>query len=77
MKNLKPLTQKIVDSVLEGQNGIILSYGQPASGKTYTMMGGGERHTDQGLISSALSYIFNKINKRKDKKYKVILLMMG
>ncbi|KAL9653638.1 hypothetical protein ABK040_009115 [Willaertia magna] len=50
--------RKIVDSCLQGYNGVVFAYGQTSSGKTHSVLG----YKDPGLISRAMSHIFDYIN---------------
>lgn len=43
-----------------GINGTIFAYGQTASGKTYTMMGGED---EPGLVKYAVDEVFNAVQK--------------
>ena len=52
--------KKVIDSVLEGFNWIIFTYGQ--TGKTYTMVGDFSNNEKKGIIPRAFDYIFVKIN---------------
>jgi len=56
----------IVESFCDGINGTILTYGQTASGKTYTMQG--DRRV-KGVIQLAIDCIFGKIGKQKDARH--------
>lgn len=49
----------MVLSALEGFNVTIFTYGQTASGKTFTMRGVGD--TNPGIIPLALKEIFNEL----------------
>jgi centromeric protein E len=52
----------IVSSALSGLNGTIFAYGQPSSGKTFTMLGGGLEEPDvHGIIQMAGKDIFSQI----------------
>lgn len=49
------LVAPLVDRVLEGYNGCVFTYGQTASGKTYTMGGPDCAEVDKGSFSLAPS----------------------
>jgi len=48
----------IVDAVLQGYNGTILTYGQTGSGKTHSVMG---TPSDPGLLPRAVQHVFKKL----------------
>lgn len=52
----------IVHSVVEGYHGSVFAYGQTGTGKTYTMHGVKD---DPGIVSQAVSDIFNQITTAK------------
>eukprot|EP00164_Ancoracysta_twista_P000239 GFYU01000341.1.p1 GENE.GFYU01000341.1~~GFYU01000341.1.p1 ORF type:complete len:608 (+),score=194.91 GFYU01000341.1:184-2007(+) len=60
------LADEIVTSTMEGYNGTIFAYGQTASGKTYTMTGGGGA---PGIIPSAIEHIFEFIEEMFARKF--------
>eukprot|EP00826_Nyctotherus_ovalis_P000843 TRINITY_DN10057_c0_g3_i2.p1 TRINITY_DN10057_c0_g3~~TRINITY_DN10057_c0_g3_i2.p1 ORF type:complete len:865 (-),score=328.92 TRINITY_DN10057_c0_g3_i2:560-3154(-) len=51
----------IVESVLEGFNGTILTYGQTSSGKTFTMQGDLDSEHYKGIIPRMVDTVFEKI----------------
>ncbi|XP_066552872.1 kinesin-like protein KIF3C [Amia ocellicauda] len=51
--------QPLVGFVLQGYNGCVITYGSPASGKTYTLQGGSLTGKQRGIISRAAEDIFN------------------
>jgi hypothetical protein len=56
--------KRLIDKCLEGYNGCIFSYGQTASGKTYTMQGPNSltfNNRDRGLIYRAIEHITTHI----------------
>jgi len=56
----------IVHSALRGFNGAIYAYGEPLSGKTFTMYGP-DMHNERGILPRAIEYIFSFISEQKDK----------
>lgn len=50
----------VVQGVIEGINGAILTYGQTGSGKTFTMNGDTQNYEHRGIAPRALSQIFNE-----------------
>ena len=53
-------TLPLVQDVLQGQNGLLFTYGVTNSGKTYTVQGGQEAGT-AGILPRSLDVIFNSI----------------
>ncbi|KAJ9105977.1 hypothetical protein QFC19_003312 [Naganishia cerealis] len=57
-------TLPLVDQALQGESGLMFSYGVSNSGKTYTIQGGGDDKTqgaDRGMIPRSIDVIFNSI----------------
>lgn len=64
--------KKLIDKCLEGYNGCIFSYGQTASGKTYTMQGPDSftfNNRDRGLIYRAIEHITSHIKTSSKKSF--------
>ena len=61
--------KKLIDKCLEGYNGCIFSYGQTASGKTYTMQGIRTNDRDKGLIYRAIEHINSHIQTTSKKSF--------
>lgn len=55
----------LVEEVLDGYNSTIFAYGATGSGKTYTMVGNGEK---PGIMVRAVSDLFNLVELKKSKK---------
>lgn len=53
-------TLPLVKDLLQGQNGLLFTYGVTNSGKTYTVQGGAERGT-AGILPRTLDVIFNSV----------------
>lgn len=53
-------TLPLVKDVLEGQNGLLFTYGVTNSGKTYTIQGGTEEGS-AGILPRTLDVVFNSI----------------
>ena len=61
------VASKLVDDVLNGQNGTVFAYGQTSSGKTYTMEGLNVHEPErQGVIPRIASDLFNKIYQKPE-----------
>ena len=61
------VASKLVDDVLNGQNGTVFAYGQTSSGKTYTMEGLNVHESErQGVIPRIASDLFNKIYQKPE-----------
>uniref|UniRef100_A0A1B6F0N8 Kinesin-like protein n=1 Tax=Cuerna arida TaxID=1464854 RepID=A0A1B6F0N8_9HEMI len=56
----------LVDSLLQGKNGLLFTYGITGSGKTFTMTGSPQ---DNGIMPRALDVLFNSIADLQAKKY--------
>ena len=59
-------TANLVKQVINGYNATVFAYGATGTGKTYTMVGGGD---NWGLMIRAISDLFKIINNEKEKKY--------
>jgi kinesin family member 20 len=57
----KKTTLPLVSDVLQGQNGLLFTYGVTNSGKTYTIQGGKEEGS-AGILPRTLDVIFNSID---------------
>ncbi|KAI1894757.1 hypothetical protein AGOR_G00119030 [Albula goreensis] len=57
----------LVESLLQGYNGCVITYGSPASGKTYTLFGGSLTGKQRGVISRAAEDIFSTSESRNCK----------
>ncbi|XP_061084689.1 kinesin-related protein 3 [Conger conger] len=49
----------LVEALLQGYNGCVITYGSPGSGKSYTLLGGSLTGKQRGIISRAAEDIFN------------------
>ena len=58
----KPVVASTVDSV----NGVILTYGQTAAGKTHTMLG---PYEDLGVITRSVEHVFGVIMKLSNRQF--------
>ena len=59
-------TANLVKQVINGFNATVYAYGATGTGKTYTMVGGGD---NWGLMIRSISDLFKIINNEKKKKY--------
>lgn len=57
--NLFTELSSLIQSSIDGYNVCIFSYGQTGAGKTYTMLGGGEKH-NQGLLPRTVAMLFDR-----------------
>ena len=57
--------RSIVMSALDGYNATLLCYGQTASGKTYTQMGG-EDYQVRGIIQRSMELVFEEVARRTE-----------
>ena len=65
------MAKGIVHSVIGGLNGVVFTYGQTSSGKTYTMQGSGMGGKDEGILQMAASDIFRSIEKSRNRDFLV------
>jgi kinesin family member 6/9 len=56
----------VVNSVLDGYNGTVMTYGQTGAGKTFTMTGGTESYAYRGVIPRSVAHIFNEVAARTE-----------
>ena len=61
-------TASLIKQVVEGYSAMIMAYGATGSGKTYTMVGKGEK---VGLMIRAIRDLFNFVNSQQDKVYNI------
>ncbi|XP_026802767.3 kinesin-like protein KIF26B isoform X1 [Pangasianodon hypophthalmus] len=60
---------EVLQSVVAGADGCILSFGQTKVGTSYTMIGRDDGTPNLGIIPCAISWLFKLINKKKDKTW--------
>lgn len=60
-------------NVLSGFNSTVFIYGMTGAGKTYTMFGENAEHSQEGLVSMTIDYLFDQIYQSKDIKSQVHL----
>uniref|UniRef100_A0A673MIK4 Kinesin-like protein KIF26B n=1 Tax=Sinocyclocheilus rhinocerous TaxID=307959 RepID=A0A673MIK4_9TELE len=60
---------EVLQSVLLGADGCILSFGQTSVGMSYTMIGHDGCTQSLGVIPCAISWLFKLINRKKDKTW--------
>ncbi|GCB64365.1 hypothetical protein scyTo_0013330 [Scyliorhinus torazame] len=53
------VAKPLVEFVLQGYNGCVLTYGTPGSGKSYSLQGGNLSGKQRGIISRAAEDLFN------------------
>uniref|UniRef100_A0A8C7YSP9 Kinesin family member 26Ab n=1 Tax=Oryzias sinensis TaxID=183150 RepID=A0A8C7YSP9_9TELE len=58
---------EVVQSVVNGADGCVFSFGQVKLGKTYTMIGKDSSTQSLGIVPCAISWLFKLINERKEK----------
>lgn len=56
----------LLEGLLQGQNGLLFTYGVTGSGKTYTMTG---EPNDPGLMPRCINTLFNAINENQTSKF--------
>lgn len=60
----------LVDSFLQGHNGLLFAYGITNAGKTYTITGNQKDAKERGLLPRILDVVFNSIEAGKDSDMK-------
>ncbi|XP_072537367.1 kinesin-like protein KIF26B isoform X2 [Salminus brasiliensis] len=60
---------EVLQSVVAGADGCILSFGQSKVGTSYTMIGRDDCSPSLGIIPCAISWLFKLINKKKDRTW--------
>ncbi|XP_027009370.2 kinesin-like protein KIF26B isoform X1 [Tachysurus fulvidraco] len=60
---------EVLQSVVAGADGCILSFGQTKAGTSYTMIGRDDGTPNLGIIPCAISWLFKLIKKKKDKTW--------
>ena len=61
-------TKFLIDGIVNGYNATVFAYGATGAGKTYTMLG---NDTNPGIMPLTLEDLFKKVNKYKDREYKL------
>ena len=61
-------TKFLIDGVVNGYNATVFAYGATGAGKTYTMLG---TDTNPGIMPLTLEDLFKKVNRYKDREYKL------
>ena len=61
-------TKFLIDGVVNGYNATVFAYGATGAGKTYTMLG---NDNNPGIMPLTLQDLFKKVNKYKDREYKL------
>jgi len=65
------LTADVVQSVMDGVNGTIMSYGQTGAGKTFTMIGDTRNYAHRGIAPRAIAQVFSEVGSRIETDFKV------
>uniref|UniRef100_A0A8B9K8V5 Kinesin family member 26Bb n=1 Tax=Astyanax mexicanus TaxID=7994 RepID=A0A8B9K8V5_ASTMX len=60
---------EVLQSVVAGSDGCILSFGQTKVGTSYTMIGRDDCSANLGIIPCAISWLFKLITKKKDRTW--------
>ncbi|KAF7690080.1 kinesin-like protein KIF26B isoform X1 [Silurus meridionalis] len=60
---------EVLQSVVAGADGCVLSFGQTKVGTSYTMLGRDDSAPNLGIIPCAISWLFKLIKKKKDKTW--------
>lgn len=65
------LTSDVVQQVMDGVNGTIMSYGQTGAGKTFTMIGDTRNYQHRGIAPRAIAQVFSEVDSRIETEFKV------
>uniref|UniRef100_A0A4W4EFW5 Kinesin family member 26Bb n=1 Tax=Electrophorus electricus TaxID=8005 RepID=A0A4W4EFW5_ELEEL len=60
---------EVLQSVVAGSDGCLLSFGQTKEGMSYTMIGRDDCTSSAGIIPCAISWLFKLLNKKKDRTW--------
>jgi len=66
------LARDVVQDVVDGLNGTIMTYGQTGSGKTFTMLGDMNNYVHRGVAPRALAHVFADVASRIETQYTVV-----
>jgi kinesin family protein 18/19 len=64
-------TKFLLDGVVQGFNATVFAYGATGAGKTYTMLGTGEK---PGIMAKGLNDLFKMIEKMRDRDFRIKLI---
>ncbi len=70
------ITRDVVQGVVEGINGTIMSYGQTGAGKTFTMIGDTKNYVHRGIAPRALAHIFQEVQQRVETVFEITVSYM-
>ncbi|CAH0372596.1 unnamed protein product [Pelagomonas calceolata] len=70
------LARDVVQDVVDGINGTIMTYGQTGSGKTFTMLGDMNNYVHRGVAPRALAHVFADVAARIETQYTVVCTYM-
>jgi len=65
------LTCDVVQGVMDGVNGTVMSYGQTGAGKTFTMIGDTRNYTHRGIAPRAIAQVFAEVSSRIETEFQV------
>ena len=70
------LARDVVQDVVDGINGTIMTYGQTGSGKTFTMLGDMHNYVHRGVAPRALAHVVADVAARIETQYTVVCTYM-
>jgi len=56
----------IVQNVVAGYNGTVMTYGQTGAGKTFSMLGLSNNYKQRGIIPRAIQQVYHEISSKFD-----------
>jgi kinesin family protein 6/9 len=63
--------KEIIQKAIEGFNGTVFAYGQTGSGKTFTMSGSPNNYNYRGIISRAITRVYQEIGGKPEYEFNV------
>jgi kinesin family protein 6/9 len=65
------LTCDVVQGVMDGVNGTVMTYGQTGAGKTFTMVGDTRNYQHRGIAPRAIAQVFAEVGSRIETEFQV------
>ncbi|KAH8081577.1 hypothetical protein JL720_8697 [Aureococcus anophagefferens] len=65
------LARDVVQDVVDGINGTIMTYGQTGSGKTFTMLGDMNNYMHRGIAPRCIAHVFAEVGARIETAYRI------
>ena len=65
------IARDVVQGVVEGTSGTIMTYGQTGSGKSFTLLGDMENYAHRGVAPRAIAHLFSEIGARIELEFEI------